>query len=848
MPAQMTFRPSETPLRDLLEEIHRGELQLPDFQRSWVWDDDRIRDLLASVSQAWPVGAVLLLECGGEVRFKARTVEGAPANAGRERRLILDGQQRLTSLYATLRSGNAARIPDGKGGEIDRVYYFDIRRCLDEGVERKEAILSLDPSRQVREDFNRKVTLDLSTPEKEYEALCIPVATVFDFAASQEWQFGMSERHQHAAEIARLFHRFQREVALSVQQYRVPSIELGRDTSRRAVCMVFEKLNTGGKPLDVFELVTATYAASEHDLRGEWARRKERLAPFAILKDFESTDFLQSVTLLASWRAQGANRRVGCKRDDILGLPLERYRACAEEVERGLFAAARLLERERVYDHESLPYLTQLIPLAAIAAALGPRFHDAPVREKILRWYWCGVFGELYSGAVETRYGRDMVEVPAWVDGGEEPSTVRDCNFVPLRLRTLTTRNSAAFKGLEVLLLHCGARDPFSAEEVTPEAWRAEEYDLAFVFQPKDFHAAGDDKLARSALNRLALSKRSARRLGSVLPSVWIQRVERSGLSPERVDEILRSHAIDPALARRDDAAALARDRARRLLDGIERLTGKAINGRESDETVRAFGGALPPSEPDAPTAPTERLFGQYEVIEAIGGCGMAEGYKVRGPDGVVAFLKKVAVEGIGAEALRREIDVYNRLHRAEAVGVLRVLGVERNDTHVALLTEFADGGTLRARVESQRGALEPAEAKEVGLTVLTALRELHGLDVVHRDLKPDNVLRVDGRWKLADFGIAKNLRRLVTQNRTFQGMGTMGYAPLEQVDGAEAHPSADVYAFGKLLVFLLTGQTDVDKLMLPSWAKVARQCTALDPALRPTLDEVETALSAIHV
>ena len=58
MPAQMTFKPQQNKLRELLEEIHNGYLQLPDFQRSWVWDDERIRDLIASVSQGWPAGAV----------------------------------------------------------------------------------------------------------------------------------------------------------------------------------------------------------------------------------------------------------------------------------------------------------------------------------------------------------------------------------------------------------------------------------------------------------------------------------------------------------------------------------------------------------------------------------------------------------------------------------------------------------------------------------------------------------------------------------------------------------------------------------------------------------------------
>ncbi len=63
-------------LSDLLKDIISGKIQLPDFQRGWVWDDDHIRDLLVSIAKSFPVGAVMLLESGGEVRFQTRPVEG----------------------------------------------------------------------------------------------------------------------------------------------------------------------------------------------------------------------------------------------------------------------------------------------------------------------------------------------------------------------------------------------------------------------------------------------------------------------------------------------------------------------------------------------------------------------------------------------------------------------------------------------------------------------------------------------------------------------------------------------------------------------------------------------------
>jgi len=94
-----TFKTHEPSLPELLDEIHKGTIQLPDFQRGWVWDDDRIRALIASVSLSYPIGAVLLMETGDHgLRFKPRLVEGAPpANGTKPETLIPDGQQRLTS-------------------------------------------------------------------------------------------------------------------------------------------------------------------------------------------------------------------------------------------------------------------------------------------------------------------------------------------------------------------------------------------------------------------------------------------------------------------------------------------------------------------------------------------------------------------------------------------------------------------------------------------------------------------------------------------------------------------------------------------------------------------------------
>ena len=95
------FKTHPVSLKSLLDDAGSGKIQLPDFQRGWVWDDDRIRGLLASISRGFPVGAIMALEAGGNIRLKSRMIEGAaePQQNNAEA-FLLDGQQRLTLLVS----------------------------------------------------------------------------------------------------------------------------------------------------------------------------------------------------------------------------------------------------------------------------------------------------------------------------------------------------------------------------------------------------------------------------------------------------------------------------------------------------------------------------------------------------------------------------------------------------------------------------------------------------------------------------------------------------------------------------------------------------------------------------
>lgn len=594
MVAVSTFDSTKTDLLELLDNARTGEAQLPDFQRGWVWDDDHIRDLIASVSRSFPIGTVMLLENGGDVAFRTRPLEGATSQGSEAELLILDGQQRLTSLFQSLMAGTPVMTRDAKDNEIERWYYLDIRSALNPSVDREDAVRSIPADRRVRTNFGRDVELDLATPEREYAEFMFPLAQVFDH---YEWATGFREHHNYDAELSRMWDTFEREVIQRFRAYQLPVIRLHRQTPKEAVCLVFEKVNSGGVSLSVFELLTASFAAvapPDFELREDWDERRRRLHEHRVLREVASTDFLQAITLLAT---HGKRRRhieasepedrtpvVSCKRRDILNLALEDYLEWAEQLMGGFERAARFLHRERIFETKFLPYGTQLVPLAVVLTLLGDSGIDRPqMRERLVRWYWCGVFGELYGSATETRFARDVPDLLRFVeDETAVPRTIIEANLAPERLHTLRTRRSAAYKGIYVLLLREGARDFRTGETATDQNYFEEAVDIHHVFpkkwcrerQPEPVPPAFFD----SIVNKTPLAARTNRMIGGRAPSDYLRGVrERDGVTVDAEGANLVSHFIEADSLRDDDFEAFFEARQLALLERIGRVMGKSL-------------------------------------------------------------------------------------------------------------------------------------------------------------------------------------------------------------------------------------------------------------------------------
>jgi len=596
-----TFDSTKTSLYDILKDIHKGKIQLPDFQRGWVWDDNRIKGIIASVAKSFPIGAVMLLETGNEtIRFKTKPVEGAPEVNGEEPELlILDGQQRLTSLYQAIITNKVVKTKNAKGYEIKRWYYIDMKTALDPGSDLEEAVFSIKEDKIETENFGRTVVRDLSTEEKEFENLMYPVCMVDEY---DEWRTKFTEYWEYDKEKIKFWNEFERKIIKGFTGYMLPVIVMKKINPKEAVCQVFEKVNTGGVSLSVFELLTASFASEEFDLKTDWSLIRKEFKPYKVLDKTSNIDIIQAITIYATYQRKKEAEAsidkenipaVSAKRKEMLNLSLNDYKEHRDKIVQGFIKASKILVENHIFNSRDVPYSTQLVPMAAILAKLGNDIENMGNKAKLMQWFWCGVFGELYGSANETRYALDMVQVIDWINqDAEEPKTIYDANFAPSRLHTLRTRNSAAYKGVYALLMGENTKDWLSASKIDLITYFSESIDIHHIFPVAWCNKNNVERSDfDSIINKTPLSGRTNRIVSGDAPSKYLDRLKKNaGVSDEEFESILNSHVVNSEYMYADDFFGFFNNRKERILQKIEEAMGKKIirdqPGQEEGEYI----------------------------------------------------------------------------------------------------------------------------------------------------------------------------------------------------------------------------------------------------------------------
>jgi uncharacterized protein with ParB-like and HNH nuclease domain len=286
------FDSTKKDLKEILKDVHQAKIQLPDFQRDYVWADEDIKSLIASIAKGFPVGALLTLETGGPVNFKPRLLEGVPENTLKPSELLLDGQQRITSLYKALFSDKPVKTRNIQGHEILRYYYLDIKSAV-EGYSIDDSILGIPSDRVIKANFGREIILDLNQSENEYKNNLFPLNKIYKYF---EWFMGWKNYSTNVGCDNEVLEKsFYDDILKTIESYEMPIIKLDKNNSREAICLVFEKVNVGGKRLGFLSRICASDPVPE-DAQGYAAKRVSQRVTCGI-----RTTFLSPVSACCSY-------------------------------------------------------------------------------------------------------------------------------------------------------------------------------------------------------------------------------------------------------------------------------------------------------------------------------------------------------------------------------------------------------------------------------------------------------------------------------------------------------------------------------------------------------------------
>jgi hypothetical protein len=590
-----TAKPQQ--LAELLKGIDSHRVALPDFQRPWVWEPQMVFDLIISVAYRYPAGSLLTMPVN-DSGFALRFFEGSGENPkDKPQLMVLDGQQRLTSLYQAMFSRDGAFH---KGRRYH--FYLDVPvlmpdedGCIHTGdpcFDRALFFVTEDKKsgRQVRYE-NLQPKYEITTPEQRLQEGALPVWSIFDPAWLAEWQkqylVGLSDKDMDRyLELDGRWKGLVQPWVDRIRTYPFPVVELSADMPLGAICHIFEKVNSTGVPLDVFDLCNAILWAQGFLLNRKWDELKRtKLQAMFPMQDLEGTHFLMGLSLLDTIQAKMQNPNTGvgvmCRKQDLMKMGRGVVEKWWDILADGYVEAAKFMSEQGIIAQRILPYTTLIIPLAAVLAYLkwkkGPA-HVGPAWNKISQWYWCSVFTQRYSSQVEYGAAQDFEQLIGWLNDGPEPTVVQTFNFRSDYLQEITSLRNVIYKGILCLLAREGAKDFGGGGKLTTDLFFDTSQDHHHIFPTDALKTLGvQDPRAESIINKTLISSATNRRIGGRLPSQYCDALARTidATDPSLFDGILSSHAISAVALRDDDWQAFVADRRERLRALIETACGK---------------------------------------------------------------------------------------------------------------------------------------------------------------------------------------------------------------------------------------------------------------------------------
>ncbi|EAW36886.1 Serine/Threonine protein kinase with WD40 repeats [Lyngbya sp. PCC 8106] len=240
-------------------------------------------------------------------------------------------------------------------------------------------------------------------------------------------------------------------------------------------------------------------------------------------------------------------------------------------------------------------------------------------------------------------------------------------------------------------------------------------------------------------------------------------------------------------------------------------------------------------------------LRGRFRIIKLLGQGGFGRTYLAEDYDKLNEYcvVKQFVPSVQGTAALQKAIELFERearqlqqLGKHDQIPTLSAYFEDNNQLY--LLQEYVEGENLSELLE-QQGVWNEQQVKNLLLSLLPVIEFIHQKNVIHRDIKPENIIRrrEDGQFVLLDFGVAKELSKTVLSTQIGTQIGSLGYAPIEQMLGGEAYPASDLFSLGVTCFHLLTDVNPYELSLRQGYSWTGNWRTSLKGSVSQELGEI---------
>lgn len=572
----MTFDPQKRRLDELLPAIKKGEIQLPEFQRNYVWKWGQRFHLLNSVQKGYPIGTLLFLETSADSAgaiFKSRVVKGVdetgPAASKLPNELILDGQQRLTTLFQAFNKSSG-------------VWY-----CID----LKELFKATSGERGVDveiEEFIRKQRASKSSQNTLHSKHLLPLFFALDDSSERSlveilYEY-RSTLEANDVEYGEFIIKVLPSYLKQFQNYELPVVRLSRNLSISAIATIFTELNSTGQKLTAFDLCVAKFYPSGLNLRGLLEDAVTADSDFARL-DPEGMSTLQAIALLKS----RSGERVNTKKAKLVEvLQPDWVRDLWSEASQAIADLGKSMSRTGFGAPKTTPYESVVPSLAvAVSKLRAGGAKESDIESRLKTFILATAFNLRYTEGTDAKRDIDVEDFIAFVSKGKKPDHLNQTfNTFALKSSSLSGARFSAFLGL---LNGEPLKDLREDQEVGLGSSHKKVGEIHHIFPRKYLQTVmpiGDaKKLAEVTLNTTIVLPETNNLISDKQPSAYLELIKKDLVSKghcadepaaeSRLRSVMKVHLIDKDAydcMSRDDYHGFMEARAKTLAEKLRSL------------------------------------------------------------------------------------------------------------------------------------------------------------------------------------------------------------------------------------------------------------------------------------